>query len=246
MPPPERDRHPVAGAAFWRFKNRVTDTHNRARRAWFIARARLHAFWQRAELRIEIAPDVKLGKDSSLRLSPRTTNSVRIGTSCTIGERAVLALTGGDVVLGDWVTIGRDAYFTVSGRLELTGPNLLRDSVVIHCDEAITLKPMVGMGEGVSLIDSAHYFTEPSVWFVDNVKTGPIEIGYNSWIGAKATIVRHVTVGDFCIVGANSLLATDVPTGHLASGVPANVVRRVRLPWLEEAGTLIEPEELAD
>jgi acetyltransferase-like isoleucine patch superfamily enzyme len=246
MPLSEPGRHRLAGVVFWRFKQATSGRHSRARRAWFIARARLHAYWQRAELTIEIAPNVKLGKGCRVSLRPHTRNTIRIGASCTIGERALLELNGGEIVLGDWVTIDRNPYFTASGRLVLAGRNRLRENIVIHCDEAITLKPMVGMGEGVSIIDSTHYFTEPDEWFADNLKTGPVEIGINSWIGAKATIVRNVTVGDFCIVGANSLLATDVPNGHLVSGVPAIVVRRVHLPWLGDAGALIEPEELAD
>jgi maltose O-acetyltransferase len=75
-----------------------------------------------------------------------------------------------------------------------------------------------------------HFFTGPDDSFLDNVKTGPIEVGYNAWIGANVTIGRNVTVGHHSIVAANSLLLRDVPPGHLASGVPAAPVREVWTP----------------
>ena len=50
-------------------------------------------------------------------------------------------------------------------------------------------------------------------------------------ICSKATIARGARVGDHCIVAGNSIVTGDVPSGHMASGVPATVVREVPLPW---------------
>jgi serine O-acetyltransferase len=51
-------------------------------------------------------------------------------------------------------------------------------------------------------------------------------IGDRVWIGPGAVIVGKVHLGDDCAVGANSLVARDVPPGGLAIGVPARVVSR--------------------
>ena len=67
------------------------------------------------------------------------------------------------------------------------------------------------------------------------MKTAPIEVGFNTWICPKATIAPGVTVGDHCIIAGNSVVTSDVPSGHLASGIPAEVVRQVPLPWREGA-----------
>lgn len=49
-------------------------------------------------------------------------------------------------------------------------------------------------------------------------------IGNNIYMGANATIVGPVKVGDNAVVGANSLVHKDVPSGVTVAGVPAEVV----------------------
>jgi acetyltransferase-like isoleucine patch superfamily enzyme len=214
-------------AAPWRAKAWIDGTRFRMRRTAFIARVRAHAFWQRAQVRIDIADDIQLGRGVQVTAAPRTTNVISVGPRCSIGDRVLISLNGGHVDIGDWVDIRQDAVFRVAGRLTLEGRNMMQPAVMVHCEEAVTLRRLSMLGERVTIVDSAHYFTGPDDPFVDNVKTGRVELGYNTWIGAKATIGRNVTVGHHSIVAANSLLLIDVPAGHLASGVPATVGRRV-------------------
>lgn len=217
----------------WVARDSVERVRYRARRTAFIARLRVHAFWQRATVELDVARNVKLGKDVRAKLTARTHNVLRIGPSSMIGDRTLFVLGGGRIELADWVDIRRDAVLNVAGRLTIGGRNLIQPGLSIHCDEAITVGRMAGLGERVSLIDSAHFFTGPDDAFVDNMKTGPIEIGYNAWLGAKATVGRNVRIGDHCVVGANSMVVRDAPAGHLVSGVPADTVRRI-VPWLDE------------
>jgi acetyltransferase-like isoleucine patch superfamily enzyme len=211
----------------WRAKAWIERARHRSRRTAFIVRLRTHAFWQRATVDIDLATDIKIARGVRVTLAPRTTNVIRVGPHCAIAERVLIMLDGGHVELADWVELRRDVILTVAGRLTFEGRNLLQPGVSIHCDEAVTLRRLVMVGDRTTIVDSTHYFTEPDDPFVDNLKTGPVELGYNTWVGAKATIGRNVTVGHHSIVAANSLLLIDVPDGHLASGVPATVVRRV-------------------
>ena len=75
------------------------------------------------------------------------------------------------------------------------------------------------------MIDSSHVLGGPDGEWLHRIKTAPVVIGRNAWIGAKATIARGVHVGEGAVVAANSLVLKDVPPGQLASGVPAQVVR---------------------
>jgi acetyltransferase-like isoleucine patch superfamily enzyme len=36
-----------------------------------------------------------------------------------------------------------------------------------------------------------------------------------------------VTIGDRCVIGANSVVTRDVPARHIAAGVPAKVLREI-------------------
>ena len=220
----------------WVVKRRVDLTQFSLRRMTFIARTRTHAFWQRSTVDIDLARDVKLGRGVRATIDTRTHNVLRVGPNCTIGDRVLLVLKGGRIEMADWVEIRRDVVLTVAGRLSFGGHNTLQPAVGIHCDESVVIGRMVGIGERTTIVDSAHFFTGPDDWMADNLKTAPIEIGYHAWIGAKATIGKNVTIGDHSVVAANALVLDDVPEGHLASGVPAVVVRPVRRPWVEGNG----------
>jgi len=223
----------VSGRTLWSGKDAVDRTVWRWRRAALLARLRMHAFWKRARVTLEVAPDLMLGRDVRIVVTPRSKNLIRIGRGCSLGDRTLVALDGGEVVLGDWVDLRRDAVLRVCGRLVFEGPNMIQPGIAVHCDGAVTLRPLAAVGERVTLVDSVHYFTEPDTWAIDNVKPGSIVLGYNAIVFPNVTIGRNVTVGDFSLVAANSLLLADVPPGHVATGVPATHVRRVRLPWLD-------------
>lgn len=57
----------------------------------------------------------------------------------------------------------------------------------------------------------------------------PITIEPGTWIGARATILGGVVVGNGCVIGACSLVTTDVASGSLVAGVPARLVRKLTL-----------------
>lgn len=55
----------------------------------------------------------------------------------------------------------------------------------------------------------------------------PVLIGRNVWIGANATILPGVTIGDDAIVAAAAVVTRDVPGKSIVVGSPAKVVRSV-------------------
>jgi len=46
-----------------------------------------------------------------------------------------------------------------------------------------------------------------------------------AWVGIGATVVPAVTIGAGSILGAGGVLLNDLPTGVVAVGVPAAVMR---------------------
>ena len=59
----------------------------------------------------------------------------------------------------------------------------------------------------------------------------PIHIGRNVWVGASATILPGVSVGDDAVIAAGAVVSRDVPAGAVAAGVPAKVIK-----WLNRKG----------
>jgi acetyltransferase-like isoleucine patch superfamily enzyme len=198
----------------------------RGRRAWFVARLRVQAAWRRSDLDVDIAPDVEIGRGVVVTLAPRSRNRLAVGPRTRLGDRLLIEMDGAEVLIGDRVEVRRDCVFLVSGRLEIEGENLVSWGLTIHCADSIRIGRRTIMGERTTLVDSTHYHSDDERWVLDNVKTSPVVIGRQTWIGAKATIGRGVTVGDAAVIAANSLVITDVPDGHLALGVPAEVTPR--------------------
>jgi len=52
-------------------------------------------------------------------------------------------------------------------------------------------------------------------------------IGNDVYIAAGARILGDITIGDNVIIGANSVVVTDVPANTIVAGAPARVVRTI-------------------
>jgi len=94
----------------------------------------------------------------------------------------------------------------------------IQDHAVLHCTRK---KTQLFIGDDVTL---GH-----------RVTLHGCKVGNRVLIGMGAILMDRVEVGDDCLIGAGSLLTqgTKIPSGHLAMGSPAKVVRE------------LSPEELA-
>ncbi|PZU99921.1 MAG: hypothetical protein DCE90_01120 [Pseudanabaena sp.] len=54
-----------------------------------------------------------------------------------------------------------------------------------------------------------------------------IKIGHRVWCGANVTIVAGASIGDDVVIGACSLVRSHIPSGSIAVGVPAKVIRSI-------------------
>ena len=55
-------------------------------------------------------------------------------------------------------------------------------------------------------------------------KIGQVHIGDHVFIGANTTILPGVTIGDYAVIGAGSIVTHDVPTRTVVAGVPAKEI----------------------
>jgi len=52
----------------------------------------------------------------------------------------------------------------------------------------------------------------------------PIRIGSNVWIGANATVLPGVTIGNNAVIAAGAVVTKDVPENTVVGGVPAKLI----------------------
>ena len=69
----------------------------------------------------------------------------------------------------------------------------------------------------------------------------PVSIGRGCWIGEHVVIMPGVTIGEFSIVGANSVISTDIPPRSIAVGSPGKVVKT----WSEKDSQWVNPDAIA-
>lgn len=58
-------------------------------------------------------------------------------------------------------------------------------------------------------------------------ETKPVKIGDNSWIGAGSLILPGITIGNYSIVAAGSVVTKDVPDYYVVGGVPAKLIKQL-------------------
>lgn len=93
----------------------------------------------------------------------------------------------------------------------------------------VTVKNGVSIWEGVTLEDDV--FVGPNVVFTNDLfpisrvrsKLLPTRVGKGSCIGANATIICGITVGQYAFIGAGSVVTKDVPNHALCYGNPAKL-----------------------
>src|SRR6478736_2805668 len=86
----------------------------------------------------------------------------------------------------------------------------------------ITIEDNVLIAPKVSLLSEGH-----PVWpqSRQSLVPGPIHIRKNAWIGAGATILPGVTVGENAVVAAGAVVSKDVPANTVVGGIPAKQIK---------------------
>jgi acetyltransferase-like isoleucine patch superfamily enzyme len=86
----------------------------------------------------------------------------------------------------------------------------------------IIIEDDVMIAPKVSLISESHPL-DPSERKA--LVLGKVHIKKNAWIGAAATILPGVTVGENAVVAAGAVVSKDVPDNTVVAGVPARVIK---------------------
>src|SRR5829696_115701 len=88
----------------------------------------------------------------------------------------------------------------------------------------ITIEDNVLIAPKVSLLSEGHPI-DPYVR--QSLVPGHIHIKKNAWIGAGATILPGVTIGENAVVAAGAVVSNDVPANTVVGGVPAKIIKRI-------------------
>jgi acetyltransferase-like isoleucine patch superfamily enzyme len=88
----------------------------------------------------------------------------------------------------------------------------------------IVIEDNVMIAPKVSLLSEGH---PVSLNDRQTLTAGKIYIKKNAWIGANATILPGVTIGENSVVAAGAVVSKDVPANSVVGGVPAKFIKTI-------------------
>jgi len=112
----------------------------------------------------------------------------------------------GDVKIGENVWIGPQCMIDGTGGL----------TIGHHCDISVGVK-IFSHDTVKRALTAGKHPTEYS----------PVSIGNCCFIGTDTVILKGVTLGDHCLVGANSLVNNSFPANSIIAGVPARKIGEI-------------------
>ncbi len=91
----------------------------------------------------------------------------------------------------------------------------------------IVIDENVLISDKVYISDNLHQYKDTNTPIIEQeiLFKDKVYIGKNSWIGENVSIIG-VTIGQHCVIGANSVVTTNIPDYCIAVGVPAKVIKR--------------------
>ena len=152
---------------------------------------------------------------------------LRVGRGVRLGANVYLNIVeGARADIGDNVYLDQGVVIVVEGRFSIGANSYVGVGTVITAAEKIEIGADALIAEHVTIRDQDHGFADLDMPYrLQGRETAPITIGRNVWIGAKATLLRGISIGNGCIVGANAVVKSSLAEGSIAAGVPARVVR---------------------
>ena len=113
-------------------------------------------------------------------------------------------------------------------RIEI-GKNCGMSGAVICAKESVVLGHNVQLGSGVVISDtdfhSMDYQVRGQEGDLEAAQSAPVSIGDDCFIGARAIVLKGVTIGARSIVGAGAVVVRDVPADAVVAGNPARVIK---------------------
>ena len=141
------------------------------------------------------------------------------------------AFREGRLEVGEHTLLEPHVWITAPGkaRVRIGSGTILNIAVMVASHELVEIGDHCMFANGCFVSDASHRFDDPDkpVPWQGFTSKGPTRVGDNVWCGANVVITSGVTVGERCVIGANSVVTSDLPPLSIAAGAPARLLRQV-------------------
>jgi acetyltransferase-like isoleucine patch superfamily enzyme len=141
------------------------------------------------------------------------------------------ALREGRLQIGRHALLEPNVWITAPGsaRVRIGEGTFLNMGVMIAAEQLVEIGDHCMLANGCFVSDSSHRYDDPEkpITWQGFQSKGPTRIGDNCWLGIGVVVTSGVTIGERCVIGANSVVTKDLPPFSIAAGAPAEAIRKV-------------------
>ena len=149
-----------------------------------------------------------------------------LGDCCVIGDGVKITChdfkAGTYLFMGANVEIGRGGCTNPEAKVTIGNHVGIFENALINPNSPVTIGNDVGIGDGVMIWTHGAWLDITKGFPAD---FGPVTIGNDVWLPARATVLPNVTIGDNVVIGIGSIVNKDIPSGAMAAGSPCKVIR---------------------
>lgn len=152
----------------------------------------------------------------------RNRHDIFLGENSVLRGQLFVYPHGGSISIGSWCFVGEGSRIWSSNSIVIGDRTLISHNVDIHDNNGHSVDHAIRHQHFVEIVSSGHPHDDL------DIRSGPVLIGNDVWVGFGATILKGVTVGDGAIISAHSVVVSDVAAWTMVAGNPARVVRRIQ------------------
>lgn len=169
-------------------------------------------------------PTCKLSYGVRLQMSARIYNTRGDSECININKKSVICGElftfpgSGRITIGEWCYVGQNARIWSAASVSIGNRVLISHDVNILDSLTHPINAAARHRQFCCIVETGHpldvCLDEKAIVIEDDV-----------WIGAKAVILRGVTIGKGAIIGAGAIVTSDVPPFSIVGGNPAKIIR---------------------
>ncbi len=131
------------------------------------------------------------------------------------------------IICGNYLTMGTYIRFRGPGEILLGDHVHLSSGVIIDSKKKVSIGSFTLVGEYTTITDSDHNYKNTGLERHNSFIIRPTSIGANVWLGGRCAVLKGVTIGNNVVVGANTVVSTDIPDNCVVMGAKGKVVKHI-------------------